>query len=111
MGCDRHSPALRWRWPPAPASRPCPTGKSTPIGLRKKPSRPICLPPRAEIARPGRPELLARLELLRCAAQLASLVLQACDRFEALRPDAAAPEQAYADYLAGRLSPAHAALP
>jgi len=65
---------------------------------------------RAEIARTGRPELLARLELLRCAAQLASLVLQACDRFEALRPDAAAPEQAYADYLAGRLPPAHAAL-
>lgn len=65
---------------------------------------------RAEVARTGRPELLARLELLRCAAQLASLVFQACDRFEALRPDAAAPEQAYADYLAGRLPAAQAAL-
>ena len=60
---------------------------------------------RAEVARTGRPDLLARLELMRCAAQLASLVLEPCDRFEALRPDAAAPEQAYGDYLAGRLQP------
>lgn len=60
---------------------------------------------RAEVARTGRPDLLARLELVRCAAQVASLVVAPCDRFEALRPDASAPEQAYADYLAGRVSP------
>jgi len=57
---------------------------------------------RAEVARTGRPDLLARLELLRCAAQVASLVVEPCSAFEALRQDAAPPERAYADYLAGR---------
>ena len=59
---------------------------------------------RAEVARTGRADLLARLELMRCAAQVASLVVVPCDRFDALRPDASVPEQAYADYLAGRVS-------
>ena len=65
---------------------------------------------RAEVARTGRPDLLARLELMRCAAQVASLVVGPCERFEALRPDAAPAEQAYADYLAGRLQPSQAPL-
>nr|WP_296339437.1 hypothetical protein [uncultured Acidovorax sp.] len=65
---------------------------------------------RAEVARTGRPDLLARLELMRCAAQVASLVTEPCERFEALRADAAAPEQAYADYLAGRVQAGHVAL-
>jgi len=56
---------------------------------------------RAEVARTGRPDLLARLELMRCAAQVASLVPGPCERFEPLRADAAAPERAYADYLGG----------
>lgn len=65
---------------------------------------------RAEIARTGRPDHLARLELMRCAAQVASLDLQPCTAFEALRADAGPAEQAYADYLAGRLEPARATL-
>lgn len=66
---------------------------------------------RAEVARTGRPDLLARLELMRCAAQVASLELGPCERFETLRADAAAPEKAYADYLAGhRLAAADMAL-
>lgn len=65
---------------------------------------------RAEVARTGRADLLARLELMRCAAQVASLVAEPCERFEALRADAAAPEQAYADYLAGRAQTAQVAL-
>lgn len=65
---------------------------------------------RAEVARTGRPDLLARLELMRCAAQVASLVVGPCDRFEPLRADAAPPELAYADYLTGRLDPAQVAL-
>lgn len=60
---------------------------------------------RAEVARTGRPDLLARLELMRCAAQVASLVPGPCERFEALRGDAAEPELAYADYLEGRVQP------
>ncbi len=65
---------------------------------------------RAELARTGRPDHLARLELMRCAAQVASLDLQPCTAFEALRSDATPQDQAYADYLAGRLEPAPADL-
>jgi hypothetical protein len=57
---------------------------------------------KSEIARTGRADLLARVELMRCAARIASLVQDECEGFEKLRPDAAAPERAYADYLAGR---------
>ena len=46
---------------------------------------------RAATARTGDPVLLARLELLHCAAQVASLKLGLCAAFEALRPDAGAP--------------------
>ncbi|MDP3822755.1 MAG: hypothetical protein Q8R33_14890 [Burkholderiales bacterium] len=65
---------------------------------------------RAEVARTGRADLLARVELAHCAAQAASLVLKPCSAFEALRVDAAAPERAYADYLAAKLATADAAL-
>lgn len=67
---------------------------------------------RAEVARTGRPDLLARLALMDCAAQVASLALQppVCERFESLRADAPAPERAYAAYLAGRASAQDAAL-
>jgi len=65
---------------------------------------------RTQISRTGRPDLLARAELLRCAALAASLQLDPCDAFERLRADAAPPERAYADHLAGRLAPAQAAL-
>jgi hypothetical protein len=57
---------------------------------------------REQIARTGRPELLARAELMRCAAHVASLVFEPCQGFESLRDDAAAPERAYADHLAAR---------
>lgn len=57
---------------------------------------------RAAVAATGRAELAARVELMDCALRAASLDLDPCPRFEALRADAAAPERAYADYLAGR---------
>lgn len=57
---------------------------------------------RAEVGRTGRVDLLARVELTRCAAQVASLDPAPCDRFEALRPDAPDAERTYADYLAGQ---------
>ena len=65
---------------------------------------------RSALARTGRPELLARLELRRCAAQVASLVFEPCSGFEPLRRDAGAAERAYADYLAGSLAPRDAGL-
>jgi hypothetical protein len=65
---------------------------------------------RGELMRTGRADLLARAELMRCAGHVASLVFGPCAGFEALRADAAPPERAYADYLAGRLPPADTSL-
>lgn len=56
---------------------------------------------RAEVARTGRTDLLARLELVRCAVQVAALVLTPCTSYLALAADAAAPERAYAQFLRG----------
>jgi len=64
---------------------------------------------RAEIARTGRADLLARAELTRCAAQVAALAFEPCTGFEALRADAPPAELAYAAYLAGRATAADAA--
>jgi hypothetical protein len=57
---------------------------------------------REQIARTGRPELMARAELMRCAVHVASLVFEPCAGFEPWRGDAALPERAYADHLAAR---------
>lgn len=58
---------------------------------------------RAELARTGRAELLARAELTRCATRVASLDFDACPGFTpALAQDAGPAERAYAAYLAGR---------
>ncbi len=59
---------------------------------------------RAEVGRTGQAALVARAELVRCASRVASLVVEDCDAFEAMRQDAPAPERAYADYLAGRFA-------
>ncbi len=56
---------------------------------------------RLELARTGDPAQMARLELLRCAAQLASLVVQSCAGFAPLARDSTAAERAYAQYLEG----------
>lgn len=65
---------------------------------------------RAEVARTGQVALVARLELLRCATRVASLVVQPCIGFDALAQDAAPAELAYARYLAGTAQAADAAL-
>lgn len=65
---------------------------------------------RAEVSRTGRPDLLARLELARCATRVASLVIEPCKAWADLAADAAAPERAYAAYLAGQVQPQEAAL-
>jgi hypothetical protein len=65
---------------------------------------------RADIARTGKFELAARAELLRCAGRVASLAYEGCPPFDALRADAPPAERAYADYLAGTLQPADAAM-
>jgi hypothetical protein len=60
---------------------------------------------RTELASTGDAALVARAELTRCAVLVASLVLDPCVGFEALRADAPPAERAYADYLAGRVTP------
>lgn len=54
-----------------------------------------------EVARTGRPDLMARLALVRCALQVASLVLDPCDAFDALAADAQPTELNYALFLSG----------
>lgn len=63
---------------------------------------------RTELARTGRPDQVARAELTRCAAQVASLDFRPCTGFDALAADATPDERAYARYLAGE--PADVAL-
>jgi len=55
-----------------------------------------------ELRATGRADLVARAELIRCAARAASLEFDECPGFEARRADAGKEEIAYAEYLAGR---------
>ena len=57
---------------------------------------------RAELSSTGRADLVARAELVRCAARVASLELDDCPGFLPLADDAPAAERAYAAYLAGK---------
>lgn len=57
---------------------------------------------RTEIAGTGRADVLARVELVRCATHVASLEFKGCVAFQKLFNDAADSEKVYADYLAGR---------
>jgi hypothetical protein len=57
---------------------------------------------RAELARTGRADLVARAELVRCAVRAASLEFDDCPGFAALRYGARPEELAYAEYLYGK---------
>jgi hypothetical protein len=59
---------------------------------------------RRETASTGRPHLVAQAELVRCAAQAASLVFDECPGFAALARDATPAQHAYAAYIGGRWS-------
>jgi hypothetical protein len=65
---------------------------------------------RNEVRRTGRADLLARVELKYCAAQVASLAFGPCAGFDPLRADVTAAERAYADYLQAKVSAADIAL-
>ena len=56
---------------------------------------------RSDLAATGRADLVARAELVRCAARVASLEFDTCPGFTALAADAGAPERAYATFLSG----------
>lgn len=65
---------------------------------------------RADLARSGKPEVVVRAELVRCATRVASLVFEPCTGYTALAADAAPADQAYARYLAGETTAEDAAL-
>lgn len=50
----------------------------------------------------GRPDYVAQVELVRCAARVASLDFDDCPGYQALAQDATPAQRAYADYLYGR---------
>ena len=56
---------------------------------------------RSETAKTGQPALMARLALMQCALQVASLDWDACMDYRAYAADAPATEQAYHRYLYG----------
>ncbi len=57
---------------------------------------------KSELRSTGDPALVARAELVRCAARAASLEFDGCPEFEKLRADAGAEELAYYEFLSGR---------
>ncbi len=57
---------------------------------------------RNDVASTGRPDLVAHVELYRCATRVASLEYDDCPGFRALAADVTAAQRAYAAYLAGR---------
>ena len=57
---------------------------------------------RREIGSTGRPDLLARADLVHCAVRVASLELDDCAATATAGAEVAAPERAYADYLSAR---------
>src|SRR5262249_1487397 len=56
---------------------------------------------RKQLSSTGRAELVARAELVRCAARSASLEFDDCPGFLALKDEAGAENRRYADYLLG----------
>lgn len=56
---------------------------------------------RAQIARSGRVDLVARAELGQCAARVASLDFSPCSGYETVAHDASAADRAYARFLRG----------
>ncbi len=65
---------------------------------------------RTEISSTGRADVLARAELARCAARVASLEFDNCAGYQPLAADALAAEQAYAAYLTGQWTGLNVAL-
>jgi len=57
---------------------------------------------KAAVASTGKPELAARMELVRCALGTAALDVDACAAYESLRADATTEDQAYGDFVTGR---------
>lgn len=56
---------------------------------------------RAEAARTGRPDLIARIELARCGVRAAALEFNDCPAYAVLADSAAPAEKSYAEFLAG----------
>lgn len=65
---------------------------------------------RSQVAGTGKLELVARIELLRCATRVASLAFEDCGGFAALQADANDADRAYAAWLAGKAQAADVAL-
>lgn len=64
---------------------------------------------RAAAAGTGRADLVARVELVRCAIGTAALDAQACQVADAMRADLADGDRAYAEFLEGQADPVRAA--
>lgn len=57
---------------------------------------------RAAVAGTGRPDLVARIELIRCGVGTAALDFEACAGYESIEADATDTDRAYAGFLSGK---------
>lgn len=105
--CASGPPAPEWQ---ATAHGALGSFQSAYLGGRTKAAEQEFARARSAIAATGKADLVARAELVRCAAQVASLDFGDCPGYQALAADAAPAERAYAAYLAGRAQAADMAL-
>jgi hypothetical protein len=98
-GCGGSPPAPQWQLDSAQAmaafQRAYLTGETSRAESEFKAAR-------AQLASTGRADLVARAELVRCAARSASLEFDDCPGFQALKDGVGEAERRYADFLAGR---------
>ena len=104
-GCASGPPAPAWQ---AEAHGGVEAAVAAHLAGDSRAERPAFERARAALLRTGRADLVARAELMRCAAQVASLGFGPCPGFEALRDAAAPAELAYAEHLAAHALPAEA---
>lgn len=99
-GCGNHPPAPDWSLSAEAAAQKATTaylqGKQRVETLQWQKARDA-------VASTGQPALAAKVELMRCAAQVASLDWNNCPGYQALAQDARPAEQAYARYLLAQL--------
>jgi hypothetical protein len=105
--CASGPPAPEWQ---ATAHGALAGFQSAYLGGRTKAAEQEFARARSALAATGKADLVARAELVRCAAQVASLDFGDCPGYEALAADAAPAERAYAAYLSGRAQSADLAL-
>lgn len=103
LGCAARPPAPAWQ---ADAHGALQAAVAASLEGRARVAEAEMARARQALGATGQPALLARAELVLCAAQVASLDFGGCPHYQALAVDAEPAEQAYATYLYGEVDAA-----